>query len=211
MQAFSYQPNIEAGLCSYLRVLSLFFSVRHHLSREPGCGCMSQEGNIFGEENICKDKIMGGGYLNLLLEGKFIQMTCIPGQTNILLWPGCKSNCHWVAIPVAAGLQVQLPLGCKSSCHWVASPVTTQLQVSCCWVASPVATGLQVQVATGLLLGCKSSCLWVASPVASGLQVQLATGLQVQFAAGLQVQLAAGLQVQLAPGLQVQLAAGLQV
>ena len=51
--------------------------------------CLKRE--IWGKKTvkkICKDRIIGGGVKKLLLEGKFTQAPHIPGQKNILLWPG---------------------------------------------------------------------------------------------------------------------------
>ena len=55
-----------------------------------------------------------------------------------------------------------------------------------------IAAVLQVQVATGLLLGCKSSCCWVASPVATGLQVQLPLGCKSKLLLGCKSSLSLG-------------------
>ena len=63
---------------------------------------------------------------------------------------------HWVA----AGLQVQVVTGllldCKSSCHWVASPVATGLQVQ---LLLGYKSSLPLGCKSNLLLSCKSSLL----------------------------------------------------
>ena len=79
MQAFSYQPNIKAGLCSYFCGSVTFLVCKTTICLRSQDVVVSQENY---SKNICKDKIMGGGafYLNLLLEGKFTQAPHIPGR-----------------------------------------------------------------------------------------------------------------------------------